>query len=244
MNTSNPRVGRDGDKPGKYELIDHIFESSVDPGDTVKIDLYITGYGNITSSKLYFSPPPVLIFEEGKDSIVTSGLKSNKIAKGDMVLAPNSHQPTPALGDGVVISWGRESVPITRFGFTLGLGGVKLGDWSEGTAYFDADNGRISIGSTPSISTEAFMEGWPPIRLVLKLKKDVRPGIYTMGFVFTYFNGTAWQNSSLRTSITIRNAFQRHEKAVTVIGIVAAAGSSSGLIPYIKAFCQWIVGLF
>lgn len=109
---------------------------------------------------------------------------------------------------------------------------MAIGEWKETTSFFDVPS-QSDKGAphTPTISTEVELgNSSPPIRVVLKLVDDISPDLYDMNFVFTYFNGYYWDNSSLRISLTVRNVFQRNEKWVSILGIAAAIGSASGII--------------
>ena len=42
-----PRSGANGDSPGSYEVVTVADRTVIDPGSTLTLDVYITGYGNI-----------------------------------------------------------------------------------------------------------------------------------------------------------------------------------------------------
>jgi hypothetical protein len=63
-----PQMALNADKPGAYSLVVQSTQSHVSPGDSVKIRVFISGYGIIRGPKLRIQPPPGL-FEE-KDSKV------------------------------------------------------------------------------------------------------------------------------------------------------------------------------
>ena len=51
---SKPRSKMDYDKPGHYEMVAQLEKTELDPGDTLRIDLYFSGYGQIRGSKEFF----------------------------------------------------------------------------------------------------------------------------------------------------------------------------------------------
>src|SRR3990172_5537313 len=50
------RSGKYANAPGKYELAVKILNQIVQPGDTLNLEIYITGYGQITGAKFIFFP--------------------------------------------------------------------------------------------------------------------------------------------------------------------------------------------
>ena len=62
-----PRKALGGEAPGSYEVLVRVLRSTVDPGDKIDIQLFITGYGNIGGIKIFFYPPPDFITEIGSE---------------------------------------------------------------------------------------------------------------------------------------------------------------------------------
>jgi hypothetical protein len=229
MSSVKPRHGTGFDKPGRYALVSRVSNTNVSPGDTVTLDLYITGYGRIESSKLYFSPPPFAIFDTAQ-SFLTSGLKAESVDPKAATRSADGISIAP--GTKVLLTWGERTVPISEAGLTLVLGGMAKPGWGISTPFFDENlstpDGDDS-SNTPSISTEILMDH-APISIVLKLLDEVNPGMYAMNFVFTYYNGYMWENSNLQINLTIQNIFQRNERWVSTLGIMAALGSATGIV--------------
>ena len=47
-----PRTGENADKPGCYELMIRSSSSVINPGDEVRLLVFVTGYGSINNPKL------------------------------------------------------------------------------------------------------------------------------------------------------------------------------------------------
>lgn len=174
MSKIQPRHATGDSEPGKYELVSRVSNTTVDPGDTVTINLYITGYGKIDSSKLFFAPPPDVLFEEDK-SYVNAGL-SPVLADGSVLLSPGENKKNLS-GDETIIGfvWGQGRLKLTNSNFILALGGIGVEKWKENTPLFDltitADS-KNETYQTPTISSESELaksddkEGGSPITVV------------------------------------------------------------------------------
>ncbi len=70
-----------------------------------------------------------------------------------------------------------------------------------------------------------------PINLDMAIVRHARPGMHTMNFVLTYFDGEKWNTKYSSVHFTVRNFYQRHETFVWIIGAFAAIISiSTGII--------------
>jgi hypothetical protein len=56
-----PQNARNSGKPGSYELAIRADKAEVAPGDTVHLEVFITGYGKVSQAKVVFYPPPYFI---------------------------------------------------------------------------------------------------------------------------------------------------------------------------------------
>lgn len=75
-----------------------------------------------------------------------------------------------------------------------------------------------------SIKSEVNSKG-APIELRLKTKDNITPGIYSIDFYLTYFNGKEWRVSKQQAKFKIQNFFERNEgtlKWLTILGSLAA----------------------
>lgn len=227
MNNVGARRGENGNATGKYELVARIHNAVLDPGSIVVIEFFITGYGRIDASKLAFYPPIAVV---EADSQLIGGFSFDETTK--------------------MVSWGGYAGSISDTGQIVQMAGMTSTKWPGFTSFFDATGNGPDIDPVPQIMVEKALgenkskyvpSPWnAPFRLELKIRKNARPGVYPTSVVFTYFNGETWQNSSLQPTFTVRTVFQRYERAVSVIGVIAAAGSASGLLFFGKQLYDWI----
>lgn len=94
-----PLAQKFGSKPGAYDLIIRISQPIVDPGDRLRVEVYISGYGVIEAAKVAFYPSPE-VFDPSK-SKVKGSLKRCK--------------------DGLW-GWGKDSTELDAIGHVLSLG--------------------------------------------------------------------------------------------------------------------------
>jgi hypothetical protein len=209
-----PRRGSFADRRGNYELAVLLHKPVLDPGDTVRIEVFFTGYGEIASPKLTFYPSDDVF--DYNTSIVHFGMQI----------------------DGNYLRFGGDQSHIDGSGSTFILtGGPKPAHWKESTLFFDATD-----ESQPQIATEKRL-GQAPIDFNLVTKKTTRPGTYNLRFVFTYFDGTEWRSSAQDSQFTIRSLLQRNEGKVVLVGFLAAVATIISAIPAIIALLNMLAAL-
>ena len=59
--TTTPRTGPHALCPGEYRLAYRAVQAEINPGDMLQIEIYVTGYGEISGAKLAFYPPTYFI---------------------------------------------------------------------------------------------------------------------------------------------------------------------------------------
>ncbi len=213
-------------KPGSYNLAILVSKPIVDPGDSLQIEVYISGYGVIISPKVAFYPSPN-VFDIGK-STAWHSLKTYEDGK---------------------MGWGAEQALLDPVGMVCCLGGgrvFKTDGSQETTWFFDA---RPEERENYQVSTEVkHPKGKSPLFLDLCLHRKARPGPQSVGFVFTYFDGASWHTSAEYACFAVRNFYQRHETTVWLIGAIAAIMSilanSAKLWPCAKILWNKILLLF
>lgn len=189
------RAGKFAEKPGHYEPAIVLFESQVNPGEFVRGEIFITGYGEIGTSKLQFYPSPN-VFDDAA-SIVEYG----HTLKDDFLTFGGNQHGFDATG--IQVSFD---------------GGVTLG-WKEPTMFFD-----LAYSALPQLSTET-KQGKAPVSFELKTRNKVRPGGYQIHFIFTYYNGSEWRATTQVVSFVVRNILQRHELGIAVVALIAAVAA-------------------
>ena len=190
----HPQNKANFEKPGKYELVLRMDKNEIEAGDSVTMELYITGYGHFGLGKLFFLP--TMNWYDLEHSTLITGMQVDQI----------KHQ----------FFWGHDTASLNAQGFLLTLGGVEYPDTSI-TIFIDAE----SIKQDLSISTEYKIKKLPPFLFKFATLSDLEPGNYTVNFVFTYFNGQDWQNSQQTGTIKIKNVFERNVRWTWFFGILA-----------------------
>lgn len=201
----SPREALFAHKFGNYELVARTSSDVLDPGEILVIELYISGYGLIESSKLTFYPSPGVVDSDDKDSYGLYGIHYKD-------------------GIGAWV-WGAQRIQLCSDGNTIGFtGGLSHPEWKSPTIFFD--NSEIQI------STEMKSGGIAPIQINLKTKREAKAGIHSIQFLFTYFNGSNWRTSSTTVQFAIHNFFQRYDKFFLILGSIA---TSIGIIATLLA---------
>jgi hypothetical protein len=191
------REGESATLPGSYQPAVRFDASIIDPGEELRGEMFICGYGHIGQMKLGFYPSQGFI--EETDSRVSYGLTREQ---------------------GKLVFGGEHSI-VGPAGVTLSL---------PKTLVFDVGGGPL-----PMVSTEALV-GQAPVAFRLKTPHGVRPGTHTLFFVLTYFNGERWATATQSVSFTVRNVLQRHEVAVTALGVLATAATVVGALVEVVHF--------
>ena len=191
-----PRARSNSEKCGSYTPVSRLSDDAVDPGGTLEIEIFITGYGDIRNPKLAFYFSPSLIDHTKSICYFDIGKKKD----GSFFWGPSKHSVD-------------ETGTIINF-----TGGVSPddGNWLEPTNFFDLDDSDSS-----PLSTESKLGGAAPVRLSLVMNNRARAGSHNIPFVLSYFDGERWQTSSHTVTVQVRNSLQRYAAVPWVLGVVA-----------------------
>lgn len=203
---ANPLNYENGHMTGAYRLVSRVSESVLNPGDTLVIDQYITGYGDNSGIKIVTFPSQEL-FEESESSF-RSGLRQNEQGW---------------------IQWGHESEFMQNGGLSTIPSSMKNINWDAPAAIFDISE------NTNFVITERAL-GHAPFSYRLKLKKNATPGPHYISFNMTYFNGTEWVCQEEKTNFKVNNKFEEHSALLSTLALIALMVTifSDGLVPLIK----------
>lgn len=196
---NKPRVGKNSDKSGAYQQCIKLITPVIHQGDKVELEHYFTGYGEIDGAKVAFYPSSEIFDDD--NSFIINGIKEEG---GKILNGGNSH-------------------PFTDTGVIIHMQGIKKNDWKSSTQFFD-----ITDGDLPQLYTEIKNEV-APIKYELTTKKSIKPGIYSLEFVFTYFNGSCWISSSKSIEFKVQNFLERY---AIQIGMLAGLASLSALVRF------------
>lgn len=171
-----PRNRKNAEKPGAYNLATRAGKTTINPGEDLKIEQYITGYGHITQVKLvcYLSSD---IFDSDF-SYVNHSMKFNENTK--------------------LTTWGNDRSHFTDPGLTLTLYGSKEENWEESTMIIDADK------ETTRLITESKHVN-APLDYNFRTLRSITPGDHYIDFNLTYFNGEKWVISKEKIPFKVRN---------------------------------------
>jgi hypothetical protein len=190
---AKPRTRPNGDSSGSYELVARVIRPLLAPGETLEVEFFFSGYGEILQPKLYFFPS-VAVFDPNKSSI-RSGLKHSES----------------------LLTWGADEMPLKTDGpVLLTLAGVKLDGWPETTSFFDAR------ATTNLISTELKLGGHAPVELKFSTFPSVEPGKYSIEIAFSYYDGQKWRSTSKRVDFAVTSFFERHQRKLAWYGVAAS----------------------
>lgn len=217
---ANFRAGPFAKDQGAYEQLIKILRPQIDPGDTVEAHHYFVGYGEIQAAKVCCWPSGELF--DVKNSEVEHGLGYSKAGPHGAV--------TPY--------WGKQSNrPGFSSGIVISLAGVGVGpQQSSGTAFVDETWPQPQGFAVPRLWTEINLGGKPPVRYVLKTKKDIKPGKYFIEFNFTYHDGKGWKTTTKKAEFHVRNFLERYAVQLGLLGssaAVVAIAKSFGLLDYL-----------
>ncbi|MCX9150514.1 hypothetical protein [Pseudomonas sp. TB1-B1] len=201
------RSALNGDRPGSYQLATRSGKTTINSGETLEFEQYVTGYGYIQTPKLqaYISTDA---FELEKSYILNSLVRTD-------------------FEGGFKLSWGNQKDKLSPTGFTFLMQGMSCEDGDESTMIFDA----LSMSKNPILLSEQKLDH-APFEYTLKTKKSLSPGEHYIDFYLTFFNGERWVTSKERVSFKIRNIFERHAKKISALAVIA---SVSGILRFIVA---------
>ena len=197
------RKAENADKPGSYQIATRAAKTTINAGDLLEFEQYITGYGNIRTAKIqtYIS---TAAFDLERSHIFSS-------------LKPTETE------SGFKLSWGNQKDNLHEVGFTCLMAGISASDCNESTMIFDA-----SDSNEPILLSEQKVER-APFEYTLKTTKTASPGDHYIDFYLTYFNGEKWITSKERVPFRIKNIFERHAKSISAL---AVATSISGIFRF------------
>jgi hypothetical protein len=203
-----PREKKYADSIGSYSLGIRVINPIVNPGEILKFELFISGYGRIsTPGKIFMLPSSDFIDQDSDSSFIRCGAKFEK----DSIR-------------GEVWGFGGETYHIGNEGATLILGGPRNPTWEECSFFIDAIreqdefNNQILTETRPHLPSGSMNA---PISGSLKISKNARSGSHSISFVFSYFDGSKWRSETCSGNLTIRSFYQRNEMLVWTIGLLA-----------------------
>lgn len=187
-----PRIKKNFDKVGHYEIGISLNKSILNRGDEVQGNLFFTGYGKIGLSKVAIYPSSAGLFDSSSKFYTSFG-KHNGLLK-----------------------WGIDSFNIgsSSPGWVMTLGGIQLDSTHD--YYWD----RYPNDSSDLLIITEMILGKAPLLIKLKLKNDVEPGEYKISFLYTYFDGQQWQGSTQTSEFKVNSFSEQYATPIAIIGVI------------------------
>jgi hypothetical protein len=179
----------------KYSIIPIILESTLNPGDTLKIRVFVTGYGEIKHNKLFINHHPTLISKENPGKMRTC-----------IKLGTNEEGKQFALtGKKYIQFWDLEKE------------GAIVGHFVKG--YFLPLPNTITDYGLPQIHGETIPQGLYPLEIDLNISKECPPGDYLLNFDFTYEDDEDIYQDKNVAKVHVKSWLERHKVCITIVTI-------------------------
>lgn len=223
---AKPRNMQDADSPGHYELVTQLDKGEIDPGDSVTLSIFISGYGNIGESKLVIEKLPA-IFDIG--SSYTLAINFELVGKDK-----------DGRDVGKVV-YQRAGIPAP---FVITLGGVKVRGWPRSTYYVDEE--PTSHGALNILTESTFPQA--PFSVHFQTDRKIEPGAYNFAVIYTYFDGKEWVGEQQTINFKVKSYVERNNTWFTILGLVLAfiavlpflADGVKKLVSYFSHIFRWI----
>lgn len=211
------RVGRYRHAIGKYKMVLNTNRTVINAGDTVVVDLFVSGYGRINAAKLFFMPT-TNIFRE--DSFLVDGMTVKKTEKGYEYVTDTTFL--------------KKDKRVLLF-----MGGMYNHEKKYYRTLFHAnlpENTLEQLGSLENIEivTESNDEFngkiVPPFQFHYIVKEEIPPGDYKINFVFNYFNGNQFELDVVTLDIKVMAWYERQEGMIQVLGVLLTVFTLLGTI--------------
>lgn len=205
-----------------YEVLPVLRTPHVDPGDSVEIDIYFSGYGTANRGKLYIAHQQPYALDEEETGTVISSVGG--------VIEDNEYRSLvtgePAFEEGVA-----SKINVNASGTYIGLTEVL---------FSDDIGGRIETETLlPQVIGEGTYDEIAPIQLILNTSDDAPPGDYSIDMVLTYGTKDSLKQSVGEVPIHVNNRREQLEPWPTRAGILAVLIGLLSLI-HQTGFFSWL----
>ena len=185
----------------RFEILARTAQRTIDPGDPLSIEIYLTGAGGWDAAKLSY------VFPKGfleKDPADQAGRRA--VGQGRMTIS--IEQITLPTGGSAVVVSAKDSFrsPIDE------AGGVLM--FNRG--YFSAIRQGEFPDMLPQIAGEFNVGGHAPIMIDTRVAAATPPGSYSIRFVLTYTKDEKAYTSSYDLPLHIRSFWERRRWQVAL----------------------------
>lgn len=222
-----------------YTLIPVCQDPDVSPGETLIVDLYISGIGDLDKNKLYINFANENLADKADPGEIKIGIGPQMIEER---LVPTFLDPEDLPSDNIY--------SVDGFGAIIGLP-----SWITSIAN-QRDSGPKRLGDEdyeeielqdPEVYDPILTEtrdGIPPIRLELNIDSNAKPGDYTLVFVLVYDSGFMNKKYFDRREVqihvnTLRERWEPYPTGFAVAGAVAAVLS----LIIQSGFFEWLYNI-
>jgi len=195
-----------------YSIIPIVLKSTLNPGETCKIRVYITGYGTVKKHKLFVSYHPILvrIDNPGEIRFCIKIIKDKKSGK--------------------VIDYKIGKDYLHSFPLTEGGSGIAV---LQSPCFQSIKNWEENPIAFPMINSEMRVDELFPVEIDINLPDKCPSGDYNLDFVLTYGDEHNIFQDKDRMSIHVTSWFERHILWTTIylalasiaLGILALKGT-------------------
>lgn len=187
-----------------YALIPRLRKPSIDPGDKVEIEIFMTGYGPVKQNKLFISYSSPKLIDVENPGVLEYCISTAKDTRTGKIISPvsgkkylKSHLCDP-VGLIVVLTEGY---------------------------FLDIPKQSPPSNAIPMIMPEHTWDGMPPLLLALNTSKKTPPGDYDIYLVLTYSARKQILTDQKKVTVHVKSAVERHWKKATILAIAITAFS-------------------
>jgi len=183
-----------------YEIIPKLITPSIKGGETVEIELFMSGYGKVIKNKLNVTFSSKKMFD----------MTNPSFAEYNIVFAVNEKTGEKfPFADKTTYS----KINLDPTGATINLNEGFFSDVES------ENNLKMSKVGFPQIMPERVFERQPPFRFSFNTNKDTPAGNYDIDFVLTYSDGDEITTNHKKVTIHVKSFLEKYEKKFKLIGL-------------------------
>lgn len=215
----------------KYTLNPVLENPAIEPGDSIKIQLYISGWGAVNQNKLLIQYLSTELIDPDNPGTVGFSIKYAHDPDTWSLerMSPVEYMESEGTEGVPIIGEEMETGKLDSRGMIFNLGPEYFMASTEWTAPEGEYPPRpqtdhpelLNEYILPALTTETTPEDYPPIELVLNTQ-DCPPGDYVIRFIFTYTDesGDIYQETE-EIQIHVKSHREILEPFPTIAGIIA-----------------------
>lgn len=193
----------------EYTVIPVVQTSHADPGETIRIFVYISGWGDVEQKKLnVIHDHPEIVLEESPGELRAAIQDGRDKMTGEYI--------EPATGENYL-----QTHDMDETGAYIGLG----------DSFFKGDSRHnYTDWIIPFLLAEEKHDNYPPVEYRLNTREDATPGDYNITFCLTYSKGEEVDQSSKEVTVHVNSWPQQHRTALAIIGALGTFVAIGGLL--------------